>query len=65
MASIHPRYLLGKVKSKYLILEVIFTSFYRKKGFTYLNQASKRLRQLLKENLKAALFMSKDAFNHI
>ena len=65
MDSIQPKYFLGKIKSKYLILEVVFTSFYRKKGFTYLNQASKRLRQLLKENLKAALLMSKDALNHI
>ena len=62
MESVLPKYRLG---SKYLILEILFRSFYKKKGFTYLYQACKNFRHLLIENIKAALFMSEDALNHI
>ena len=60
-----PKYSLGKITNKYLILEVIFCSFYKQKGFAYLLQASRSLRKLLRENLNAALFMSEDALSHI
>ena len=60
-----PKYSLGKITNKYLILEVIFSSFYKQKGFAYLLKASRSLRQLLIENLNAALFMSEDALSHI
>jgi hypothetical protein len=43
-------YRLGKIKSKYLILDVIFSAFYQKKGFSYLFQGSRSLRYLLIKN---------------
>jgi hypothetical protein len=60
-----PKYSLGKITNKYLILEVIFCSFYKQKGFAYLLKASRSFRKLLRENLNAALFMSEDALSHI
>ena len=68
MNSLKPvkaKYRLGRVTNKYLILDIIFFSFFRQRGFNYLHQSSKSLRQLLKENLKAALSQSEDALNHL
>ena len=41
---VQPKYILGRITSKYLILEIMFSSFFRQKGFIYLNQTSKSLR---------------------
>jgi hypothetical protein len=61
MEAIQPRYRLGKITNKFLILDIIFSSFFRKNGLTYLFQGCKIFRTLLKENFKAAKFMSKEA----
>ena len=61
MEAVQPRYRLGKITNKFLILEIIFSSFFRKNGLTYLFQGCKIFRSLLKENYKAAKFMSKEA----
>ena len=61
----YSKYRLGKITNKYLLLEIIFFAFYRFKGFKYLQQVDKKLKQLLSENLKAALFMSKDPYHDI
>jgi hypothetical protein len=60
-----PKYRLGRVTNKYHILEILFFSFYRQRGFKHLFKASRSLRQLLIENFTAALAMSDDAFSHI
>jgi hypothetical protein len=61
MEAIKPRYRLGKIINKFLILDIIFSSFFRKNGLTYLLQGCKIFRTLLIENYKAAKFMSKEA----
>ena len=61
MEAVQPRYRLGKITNKFLILDIIFSSFFRKNGLTYLFQGCKIFRTLLKENYKAAKFMSKEA----
>ena len=61
MEAVQPRYRLGKITNKFLILDIIFSSFFRKNGLTYLFQGCKMFRTLLKENYKAAKFMSKEA----
>ena len=61
MEAIQPKYRLAKITNKFLILEIIFSSFFRKNGLTYLFQGCKIFRTLLKENFKAAKFMSKEA----
>jgi hypothetical protein len=38
------KYRLGRITSKYLILDIIFSSFFRQRGFSYLHQSSKSLR---------------------
>jgi hypothetical protein len=60
MEAVQPRYRLGKITNKFLILDIIFSSFFRKNGLTYLFQGCKIFRTLLKENYKAAKFMSKE-----
>jgi hypothetical protein len=60
MEAIQPRYRLGKITNKFLILDIIFSSFFRKNGLTYLFQGCKIFRTLLKENYIAAKFMSKE-----
>jgi hypothetical protein len=60
-----PRYRLGKITNKYHILEIISHSFFRQRVFTYLQRASRSFRQLLRENFKAAEFMSVDALSHL
>ena len=62
MEAVQPRYRLGKINSKFLMLEIIFSSSFRKNGLTYLFQGCKIFRTLLIENYKAANFMSKEAF---
>lgn len=59
------KYRLGKIRNKYHILEIIFSSFYKQKGMIYLLQASHSFRQLLIENLKAAYSTSEDALSHL
>ena len=44
------KYRLGKITSKYLILEIIFCAFYRQKGFKYIQQVNKKFKQLLSDN---------------
>ena len=61
MEAIQPRYRLGKITNKFLILDIIFSSFFKKNGLTYLFQGCKIFRTLLIENYKAAKFMSKEA----
>jgi hypothetical protein len=61
MEAVQPRYRLGKITNKFLILDIIFSSFFKKNGLTYLFQGCKIFRTLLKENYKAAKFMSKEA----
>jgi hypothetical protein len=61
MEAVQPRYRLGKITNKFLILDILFSSFFRKSGLTYLFQGCKIFRTLLKENYKAAKFMSKEA----
>jgi hypothetical protein len=56
---------LGRITNKYLILEVIFYPFYRKKGLAYLFKGSRKLRQLVIENYQAARYISLDALQHI
>lgn len=63
-SSIPAKYRLGKLCNKYLILDIIFTAYFRKKGLTYLFRASKNLMQLLKENLRTALGMSKEGASY-
>ena len=63
--QLQPKYILGRITSKYLILEILFCSFFRQKGFAYLHQTSKSLRQLLRENFVAALNLSEDVLEHI
>ena len=58
MEAIQPKYRLGKITNKFLILDITFLSFFRKNGLTYLFQGCKIFRKLLKENYKAAKFMS-------
>jgi hypothetical protein len=65
MESILPKYRLGRITNKYHMLDIIFLSFFRQKSFAYFHRASRSFRQLLKENFKAALFMSEDAFSHM
>ena len=68
MNSLKPvlaEYRLGKIVNKYLILDIIFFSCLRQRGFVFLHQASKNLRQLLRDNFKAALYLSEDALEHI
>jgi hypothetical protein len=60
-----PKYHLGKITSKYLILEITFSAFSRQKGFKYLQQINKKFKQLLSENFKAALSMSRDSLSNI
>jgi hypothetical protein len=43
----------------------MFNSFYNKKGMDFIFRASRSLRQLLRENQKAAIFMSEDVLSHI
>ena len=43
----------------------MFCSSFRQGVFAYLHQASKSLRQLLRENFKVALSLSEDALEHI
>ena len=61
MEAVQPRYRLGKITNKFLILDIIFSSFFRKNGLKYLFQGCKIFRTLLKENYEAAKFMSKEA----
>ena len=65
LKSVLAKYRIGKITNKYQILDIIFRSFYRQRGFAYLNQASKSLRQLLRDNNKAALYLSENALEHI
>jgi len=60
MEAIQPKYGLGKITNKFLILDIIFSSLFRKDGLSYLFQGCKIFRTLLKENYKAAKFMSED-----
>jgi hypothetical protein len=55
------KYRLGRIISKYHILDIIFTSFYKEKGIGFLGYTSRSFRQLLIENLKDALSYSEDA----
>ena len=43
-SSIPAKYRLGKLCNKYLILDIILTAYFRKKGLTYLFRGSKNLR---------------------
>jgi len=65
MEAIQPKYHLGKITNKFLILDIIFASFFRENGLTYLFQGCKKFRTLLKENYKAAKLMSKDALKDL
>ena len=65
MEAIHPKYHLGKITNKFLILDIIFSSFHRENGVTFLFQGCKKFRTLLKENYKAAKLMSKDALRDL
>ena len=65
MEAIQPKYRLGKINSKFLILDIVFYSFFRQKGLNYLFKGSKKFRTLMRENYKAAKFMSEDALDHI
>jgi hypothetical protein len=60
-----PKYLLGKIPNKYLILDMIFYSYYKQKSFNFIFQACRSFRQLLKENYEASGLMSEDALSHI
>ena len=47
MNSLNPikaKYRLGRITNKYLILDIIFCSFFRQRGFAFLHQASKSFR---------------------
>ena len=65
LKPVRAKYHLGKITNKYLILDIIFCSFFRKRSFAYLHQTSKSLRQLLIENFMAAISLSEDALEHI
>ena len=65
MEPIKAKYRLWRITNKYLILEIIFCSYFRQRGFAYLLQTSKSFRQLLRENFKAALSMSENALEHL
>jgi hypothetical protein len=53
-AFVRPRFLLGKITNKYIIVELLVYAFEDYMlVFTYLHSSSKALRQLLKENLIA------------
>ena len=65
MEAIHPKYRFGRITSKFLILDIVFYSFYRKKGLNYIFQGCKKFRTLLRENYKSAKFMSEDGLDYI
>ena len=68
MNSLKPvlaKYRLGRITCKYLIIDIIFWSSFRQRGFAFLHQASKSLRKLLRENLLAAITFSKHAIDYI
>jgi hypothetical protein len=44
LRPIKAKFRLGRVTSKYLILDILFCSFFRQRGFDYLHQSSKSLR---------------------
>jgi hypothetical protein len=51
IVMIRPRFLLGKITNKYLIIEILAYSFEDfKQVFTYLHSSSRSMRQLLIEN---------------
>ena len=54
-ARVQAKYRLARITNKYHILDIMFYSYYRKRGFTHLHQASRSFRQLLRENYQAAL----------
>jgi hypothetical protein len=56
---------LGRIRNKYIILDIMFKSFFKLKGINFLLGTSRSFRQLLLENYKAATFMSEDAVDHI
>jgi hypothetical protein len=56
---------LGRIKSKYIIMDITFHAFYKQKGINFLLQSSRSFRQLLIENYKAACFYAEDAIDHI
>jgi hypothetical protein len=65
MEAIQPKYRLGKIFNKFLILDVVFYSFFRTEGLNYLFKGCNKFRKLLRENYKCAKFMSEDALDHI
>lgn len=62
--KISPKYRLGKITNKYLILEILSYLFFRQKGLSYLFQTSLTFRQLLRENYNASLLLFEDALSH-
>jgi hypothetical protein len=62
---VRPKYLLGKITSKYLILEIISCAYYKQKGVISIFKISRSFRTLLRENFKAAVLISEDAISHI
>ena len=60
-----PKYRLGRITNKYIIMDIIFVSFYKQKGIIFLLRISRSFRKLLIENFKAASFYAEDALDHI
>ena len=60
-----PKYLLGRITNKYIIMDIMFYSFFKRRGINQLFQTSSSFRQLLKENYKAANFYAEDPLDHI
>ena len=58
------KYRLGKVKNKYIILDIFFSAYLREKGQALLHTVSKNFRQLLKENLQVFKTLSKDRITY-
>jgi hypothetical protein len=59
-----PKYRLGKITNKHLILDILSYSFFRQKGLSYLFQTSLTFRQLLRENYSSSLLLFEDALSH-
>ena len=56
---------MGRITSKYIILDIMFNSFFKQKGIRFLLKTSRSFRELLIENQKAASFYAEDALDHI
>jgi hypothetical protein len=62
-----PKYLLGRIANKYIILDIMLYAFYfyKQKGINLLVGTSRSFRQLLIENYKYASLLFEDVLDNI